>query len=123
MVICGLAAAFLAKLFFYFLTASAGHIELAVTILVFAVMAYGTIDFAIRFVRPTKISLEERRLVVETPFGTRYFERDRIVRVAGIGSLLLFVKQPDGTETALAIGHWPKELGPAVKAYAAGRQV
>lgn len=122
MVMCGPLAAILAVLFFHLLTASKSYIELVVTILMFAAMSYTTIDFAIRFVRPTKITLEERRLVVETPFGTRYFDRDRVVRVSGIGSLLLHVEQPDGTETALAIGHWPKELRPAVEAYAARGQ-
>lgn len=109
----------LAGLFLHLLAASGSHVTLAMTVFMFAAMAYATIDFAIRFARPTRIGLEERGLVVETPFGTRYFERGRIVRVAGIGSLLLFVKQPDGTEMALSIGHWPKELRPALEAYAA----
>ena len=58
-------------------------------------------------------------MVLETPFATRYFERGRIVRLAAIARLLQFVKQPDGTEMALSIGHWPKELRPALEAYAA----
>lgn len=79
---------------------------------------YGMIDFGIRFARPTKIYLEEGEFVVNTPFGTRQFHRNQFVRVAGIGSLLLFVKKQDGTEETLSIGHWSEELRPALEAYA-----
>lgn len=119
MVLCAGGAVLFAGLFLHLLAAPESQVRLAMTALMFAAIAYAAIGFAIRFARPAKIRLEERSLVIETPFGTRYFERDRIVRVAGIGSLLLFVKQPDGTEVALSIGHWPKELRPALEAYAA----
>lgn len=119
--ICTFAAAFLIYLFVHLLTLPKNYIELVVTALMLAMMMYSMIDFGIRFAGPTKIYLEERQFVVETPFGSRYFDRDQFVRVAGIGSLLLFVKKEDGTEEALSIGHWPKELHPAFEAYAARR--